>query len=322
MSSVSIVMCTYNGAAYLARQLDSILDQTWPVAEILIQDDGSTDETCAIIRSYQEKYPFIRLVRNEKNLGFNLNFLTAIPKAKGDYIALSDQDDLWEPDKIATLVHCLETSGKAFVFSRSRPFSDDTATDTYFDTRRPNCSMERLIICNMASGHTMLFTRGFARELTPARFAQTSRWYYDHFIAAMAAAAGELVFCDRVLVNYRRHTEQVTADHDTTFLRTAGPVRVMRRACRLYREKKEVMTAYFRNKYDFFSSLPFRNQPLADALKMADLFTRRDPVSYLKLTFLCVKLRKRIFYTADVRPVALFFRSFVFPLYCALYFKD
>ena len=97
MKKVSIVMCTYNGAKYLAPQLDSILAQTYPLWEILIQDDGSTDATCDIVEDYQKRFPVIRLIRNPQNLGYNLNFLTAISRATGYYVAISDQDDIWEP---------------------------------------------------------------------------------------------------------------------------------------------------------------------------------------------------------------------------------
>ena len=98
---VSIVVCTYNGEKYLRDQIDSLLVQTYPIYEIIIQDDGSTDGTWAIIEEYVEKHPkLIRGIRNEHNLGWNQNFYAAIMNATGDYIACCDQDDYWMPDKI------------------------------------------------------------------------------------------------------------------------------------------------------------------------------------------------------------------------------
>ena len=82
------------------------------------------------------------------------------------------------------------------------------------------------------------------------------------------------------------------------------------------------MVTFFEKKYRYFSDLPFRNEHLDNALKMARLFTSRNPVSYLRLTALCVRLRREIFYTADVPPVKLFFRSLFFPVYCGIYFQD
>ena len=84
MKTVSIVMCTYNGEQFLREQLDSILAQTYPIHELIIQDDCSTDHTADIVREYARQYPFIRFYANISNLGFNRNFQDALSKAEGD----------------------------------------------------------------------------------------------------------------------------------------------------------------------------------------------------------------------------------------------
>lgn len=98
--SVAVVMCTYNGEKFLREQLDSIINQTYPISEIIIQDDRSTDGTVALLREYEERHPNIHVFVNEQNLGFNLNFKTACMRATTDLIAISDQDDVWFKDKI------------------------------------------------------------------------------------------------------------------------------------------------------------------------------------------------------------------------------
>lgn len=98
--SISVVMCTYNGDKYLEQQIDSILCQTYPIHELIIQDDCSTDRTVTIIEAYQKRDPRVKLYINEAPLGFNYNFSSAFAKAEGEYIASSDQDDIWRPDKI------------------------------------------------------------------------------------------------------------------------------------------------------------------------------------------------------------------------------
>ena len=98
--TVSVVMCTYNGEKYLREQLDSILTQTYPIFEIIIQDDRSTDSTFEICREYESQHSNIRLYENKINLGFNHNFKSAAMKATGDFVAFSDQDDIWFPTKI------------------------------------------------------------------------------------------------------------------------------------------------------------------------------------------------------------------------------
>ena len=98
---ISIAMTTYNGEKYLREQLDSILNQTYKDFELIICDDCSTDSTVQIIKSYID--PRIKLFINEKNLGFKKNFEKAIKLCTGEYIALSDQDDIWELDHLKIL---------------------------------------------------------------------------------------------------------------------------------------------------------------------------------------------------------------------------
>src|SRR5688572_15202828 len=102
--SVSVVLCTYNGAAYLEQQIASILAQTYPIAELLIFDDASTDNTVAIARQVTASYAQARIVVNKTNLGYNANFSQGLQAAKSEVIAISDQDDYWLPQKLERLV--------------------------------------------------------------------------------------------------------------------------------------------------------------------------------------------------------------------------
>ena len=105
--TVAVVMCTYNGEKFLREQLDSILRQTYPISEIIVQDDCSTDSTVAILRSYAARDGRVRVIVNEHNLGFNRNFRSAVMKATADFVAISDQDDVWMPDKVERQVEAI-----------------------------------------------------------------------------------------------------------------------------------------------------------------------------------------------------------------------
>ena len=105
MKTVSVVMCTYNGARFLREQMDSILAQDNPLHEIIVQDDGATDDTLDILNTYARQHPQIHVYRNEERLGFNRNFHTAMLRATGDFIAPADQDDIWFPQKPRRLVY-------------------------------------------------------------------------------------------------------------------------------------------------------------------------------------------------------------------------
>src|SRR5688572_22956866 len=97
--TVSVALCTYNGANFIGEQLQSICSQTMSPNEIVICDDASTDKTISCIREIKNNYPAIdwKIVKNTSNLGYVKNFEQAISLASGDIIFLSDQDDVWLP---------------------------------------------------------------------------------------------------------------------------------------------------------------------------------------------------------------------------------
>src|SRR6266436_7212118 len=106
---ISVAMCTYNGARFLPRQLESIATQTRLPDELVVCDDGSSDESVAIVRWFANSAPFtVRLEINERNLGSTKNFGKAIGLCEGDIIALADQDDVWKPLKLAVLETALK----------------------------------------------------------------------------------------------------------------------------------------------------------------------------------------------------------------------
>ena len=99
---ISIAMCTCDGADYLSEQLVSLLDQTYPLCELVVCDDASQDESFAILESFANRAPFpVRLYRNPQRLGIGANFEQAIRLCTGNVIALCDQDDVWLPNKLA-----------------------------------------------------------------------------------------------------------------------------------------------------------------------------------------------------------------------------
>src|SRR4051812_17502076 len=113
-------MCTYNGAAYVAEQVSSILAQTRPAAELIVADEGSTDGTVdvvnATIAAYRAQHPTIHLrvvllPPESAPLGVAANFERALRAATSPIIALSDQDDVWHPERLARMVETLEEPG-------------------------------------------------------------------------------------------------------------------------------------------------------------------------------------------------------------------
>lgn len=219
---VSVVLCTYNGSRFLAGQLDSLLAQTWPHLEVVAVDDASTDDSAAILRSYANRDPRIRVAVNATNLGFARNFAQALPLSRGNFIAPCDQDDLWHPDKIAMLV--------AAVAGRSLAYCDSELIDASGSSLEQRLSqvvpMRDLddplpfAFGNCVSGHAMLFERALLEHALPV----PEVFFHDWWLAAVAAAGRGIAFCDRVLVQYRQHGGNVTEQRLTQMRAEAGLV--------------------------------------------------------------------------------------------------
>lgn len=155
--TVDVVMCTYNGEKFLREQLDSIVAQTYPIHRLIVQDDGSTDSTVEIVREYAARHPFIELYVNGRNLGFNLNFKTAVMRATADFVAIADQDDVWFADKIERQVSQIGDHNICFA-AHLRGASLNAASKV-----EPQYSLKALLFGGFA-GHTMLLRRTFAQR--------------------------------------------------------------------------------------------------------------------------------------------------------------
>jgi glycosyltransferase involved in cell wall biosynthesis len=201
---VSIALCTYNGEKYIRQQLDSILDQTYRNLEVIIVDDCSTDNTFNIVSDYAGRDSRIRCFKNEINLGFNKNFEWAITLTTGSYIAISDQDDIWLPRKIESLLNAVQDKWLVFSDSvfindhnqvlESKMFhTDNTATNKYMR------SYKSILLGNFVTGHTTLFKKEFINYFLP--FPENG--FYDWWMGFVALYHQKIVFLGDVLTQYR-----------------------------------------------------------------------------------------------------------------------
>lgn len=122
---VSIAMATYNGADYIEEQLNSFISQTRQPDELIITDDCSTDSTYQIVTDFSKKAPFdVVFSINNHNLGYTGNFNQALSKATGDIVFLSDQDDVWLPEKIETVLSAAEANPEALLIMNDADLTD------------------------------------------------------------------------------------------------------------------------------------------------------------------------------------------------------
>lgn len=201
-------MCTYNGEKYIREQLDSLLDQTFPIYEIIVQDDCSTDTTWTILSEYAAKYEHIKLFKNLTNLGLNQNFLSAFNKATGDYIAISDQDDVWKSDKIEVCMNEFTLGDYTMVYSDT--YITDEKLVVKDTTNFVNFTIDDVVWMGIAPGHTMVFKRAILEKI---KNIDQIDFIYDWLLNLVAVASGNIKKTHSPLTYWRRHTATVTDLH-------------------------------------------------------------------------------------------------------------
>jgi glycosyltransferase involved in cell wall biosynthesis len=216
---ISVAMCTYNGARYLQEQLDSIARQTRPPDELVVCDDDSTDDTNEIITSFagSASFPVSHHV-NERNLGSTRNFENAIQLCQGDIIALSDQDDVWRPDKLALVEKCFAENPKVgMVFSDAEIVDEQLrslgrlSNVSGFDKKkqrliREGKALDVLLPAWWVTGATMAFQSKFTDLVSP--IPTDIPMIHDGWISLMIAAVAEVSFIEDPLILYRQHDRQ------------------------------------------------------------------------------------------------------------------
>jgi glycosyltransferase involved in cell wall biosynthesis len=205
---VSIAVCTYNGAAYLSEQLDTLVNQTYPNCEIVVVDDCSKDNTVKILREYADKYSQIRIHINTENLGYTGNFEKAIRLCKGEYIALCDQDDIWDTQKIE--MQFSKIKDNILIYHDSEFIHEDGTSMNkkmsdilnLYSGDRP----EVFLFFNCVSGHSILMKRELLEFALPLKEGS----FHDAWLAYVATNIGKIDFIPKCLVRYRQHDNSET----------------------------------------------------------------------------------------------------------------
>lgn len=223
MSSVAVMLATYNGAKYLKEQIESILSQSFEDWTLYIRDDGSKDSTHDVIEQYTEKYPDkIIEIKDESLVGGSskANF-AAIQKwvtynAPHQYYMFSDQDDYWKTDKIQTTLLAMKRAesnydGPVLVHTDLEVVNDklETLGSSFFSYRALNpdvTDLPHLLVQNNITGCTMCWNSKLNNllDLTDPSVAM-----HDWWIALVAAAFGKIVCVPDATIKYRQHGNNV-----------------------------------------------------------------------------------------------------------------
>ena len=211
---VNIVLSTYNGARFLAEQLGSIQKQTFTDWQLLIRDDGSTDITPQIIAEFVKADPRIHFINehDRQNFGVIKNFFTLVKYEKADYYFFSDQDDVWLPDKMATMLDEVIHNDK------SQPlmiYMDLSVVDQDLNVTHPsmirsqshhaNTTLLAELTENTVTGGVAMINHALAEKWEDTDDVIMHDWY----LALLATATGKLVYIDKPGELYRQHDNNV-----------------------------------------------------------------------------------------------------------------
>jgi glycosyltransferase involved in cell wall biosynthesis len=217
--TVAVVVATYNGATYLRQQLESIVQQTYKPSQIIIVDDDSLDDTLQVANNFAAHHPEVMVVQNETRLGYIKNFEKGMLIATASYVALSDQDDIWMPHKLETLL--------ANIGDQMLAYSDSELIDANGQLLNQKMSSIKnqlayhtpimYAIGAWAPGHAMLFKKELVDKAAPFPALVT----HDFWLGFVATCYSRVVYVNEPLVHYRQHTQNAIGA-DTTKNKTAS----------------------------------------------------------------------------------------------------
>lgn len=198
---ISVCIATYNGARYIAEQLASILKQLSAEDEVVVSDDGSTDGTLDIVRSLNDRR--IRIVDGPRRHSPTLNFEWALRNAKGEYIFLADQDDVWLEGKVTRCVEELQMCDCVVSDARVTDSLLNTTSESLFQLMHvKHGRLSNLLWRNGYTGCCMAFKREVLSKALPF---PTDIPMHDIWIGNVAAFCGSLHFINDRLLLFRRH---------------------------------------------------------------------------------------------------------------------
>lgn len=219
--SLSVALCTHNGAAYVGEQIESILNQTRRPEQVVVSDDASSDATLAIVRDAFARaietaagpVPAFTVLQNSSPLGVTANFEQATAACTGDVVALSDQDDRWHPARIERLLAEFDDPALLLLWTDGRLVDETGAplgrtlfgslelTDHERGLLKRGRAFDALLRRNLATGATILFRRDLLQAARPF----PEEWVHDEWLAIVAAAHGTVAAVDDVTIDYRQH---------------------------------------------------------------------------------------------------------------------
>lgn len=214
MKKVLVYMASYNGSRFIREQIDSILHQKDVQVDLMIADDGSTDDTFEILTDYANKYANITVYRNEQNIGYKKNFMRLIRRKAVktyDYYALSDQDDVWMPNKLFEAISYIERhedrGDRPIAYSSNLTVVDEELhpvglLNSPEEVRKFN--HYNMLLENKCTGCTLVFNTQLREKINSYPIEKVV-YPHDGLICRLAIVFGQFYFDERSFILYRQH---------------------------------------------------------------------------------------------------------------------
>lgn len=220
---ISIAMTTYNGTEYVCKQVESIINQTYEDFELIIVDDNSTDGTYEKLKYFESKDKRLRVYKNEINIGVVKNFEKAISLCTGEYIALCDQDDIWNCNHIKQLISQISLQSAAVananIIDETDQFTGESLSmrDRYFVDGDNEAKLMRILFYgNPFQGTSSMYSRELIEKALPI---PEGIEYHDAWLSACACCDRGLNYSSTLITNYRIHSANVSGNHQISFLK-------------------------------------------------------------------------------------------------------
>lgn len=272
MEQIDILLATYNGEKYIKEQLNSILNQTYKNFRLLISDDCSKDSTRQILQEYEKKDTRIKVYYQEKNLGYVKNFEFLLKQVQNEIYALSDQDDIWLPEKIEKTYNKLKQTHSDLVFTDLEVVNEklETIEPSFNDFMKLTRKIQKYkqsykmqYLYNCITGCTLMSKKKYIEKIIPI---PTNSKYviHDTWIGVIVSLYGKVEYLNEKTIKYRQHgNNQVGTEKISHKFTKLEQVR------NLFIEVKEgLFTTYVENERIFKENLKQQNKEALEYFKM------------------------------------------------------
>ncbi len=305
---IDILLASYNGERFIGEQIQSLLDQTYSHWRILIRDDGSTDNTLAVISDYAKKYPekIAVIEDDQRHLGACRNFAKLLERSTADYIMFCDQDDVWMPNKVQSSLEKIKNMEKRhgcslpmLVYTDMKVVDErlQVISNSYWKHQAFNpksgALLNRLLVSNVVIGCTMMFNKKLKELSLP--FPQNALMH-DWWLALVSVAFGKNEYIRETPIFYRQHQANVAgAKWSLRFRSVISQIRNVQKHKDYLRASQEQAEAFVERYMHLLNKTDLRKIQIYSHLKDQNCLKKRY----------CI-IRYQFWWAGFVRSLAMF----------------